>query len=178
MGRPPAPKAKGKGKAAAKQSAPTEAVSDSSAQEKDPVSSKQQASNSDPTRPTVIAEPAQLHLWDNQHGKFQFQGEVTAKIVHNLNVGFEFWLMADGEDGPVLGHKIESEMNHRWAVKAFSLTWNHTSESGTQRSWCLAFRNKDDYEGFQRCFTQSMWESSFKTSFLKAKVCSSFLHRR
>ena len=100
-----------------------------------------------------------------------FQGEVTAKIVHNLNSGYEFWLVAEGEDGPVLGHKIDSEMNHRWAVKALSLTWNHISESGAQRSWCLALNDKDDYEEFQRCFTQSIWESSFKMSFLKAKAC-------
>lgn len=121
--------------------------------------------------PSLIAEPAGLHLWNREGGFFVHRGNVTARISQNPAGGpFEFWLLASSEEGQVLAHKITSDMNQRWSAKVLSLTWNYVSDSGVQSSWCLSFETADAFSNFQFLFSKVLWESLNKYSWEKAKA--------
>ncbi|KAL6309693.1 VID27 cytoplasmic protein [Sparassis latifolia] len=125
----------------------------------------------DPALPALVAEEAELHLWNRERGFFVIQAEVVARVVRNAASGpFDYWLNAFGEDGQLLAHKITSDMNQRWSSKVLSLTWNHTSDTGLQSSWCLRFETQKAFSNFQRIFTQALWEGLNQYSWEKAKL--------
>ena len=99
---------------------------------------------------------------------------MTAKIVRSEEADFEYWLVADREDGVKLEHKIASDMNEGWASRMFSLTWNHTSKTGAQQSWGLVFEDEESFKAFQELFTRSLWEQKFQEPWDKAKATISY----
>lgn len=120
--------------------------------------------------PVLVAHEAELYLWDQDTEIFINQGIVTAKIVQRAGSGFEFWLTASSDGHQLLAHKITSEMNQRWSIKMFSLTWNNIGDNGRQSSWLFRFPEQESYEAFLRMFTQSLWEALYQTSWAKMKV--------
>ncbi|CCM01608.1 uncharacterized protein FIBRA_03668 [Fibroporia radiculosa] len=122
--------------------------------------------------PSLIAEPAELHLWDRIDGYFLKQADVIAHIAQKPSDGaFNFWLGATTREGgtQLLAHTIQSEMNHRWATKLRSFTWNNQNEKGEQSSWCLRFETSEGFERFQSMFTRALWEGLNHQSWEKAK---------
>lgn len=136
-----------------------------------PEPTAQAAASDDSDMPTLFAAPAELYLWSRDEGYFEKQRDVTAKLMQNPAAGsYEFWLLATTPEGQVLAHKISSDMNHRWAAKVASFTWNYVSDNGFQSSWCLRFSTSDAYEKFLRLFTQALWESLNQYPWSKAKA--------
>jgi hypothetical protein len=119
--------------------------------------------------PLLASEEAELHFWDTKHGYFSKQADGTAKIVKRPNAGYEYWLIASTEEGQLLTHKINTEMNQRWSSKMYSLTWNNFSEK-TQTSWCFRFLDEQAFVTFQTAFTKALWETLHQTSWEKSKV--------
>ncbi|KAI0796688.1 VID27 cytoplasmic protein [Abortiporus biennis] len=118
--------------------------------------------------PALVSADAELHLWNGEQGYFSKQADVNARIVSNGP--FEYWLMALGESGHLLSHKITQDMNQRWSSRVCSLTWNHESEGGAQSSWCFRFPNLEDMSKFQEGFTIALWETLNQYSWAKAKA--------
>jgi hypothetical protein len=118
----------------------------------------------------VIAQEAELYLWDMDKEEFDLQGEVTAQIAQPTGVPFEYWLVASNSEGQELAHKITSEMNQRWSAKTSSITWNHFSDHNIASSWLFRFKSPEGYLLFKNTFTQVMWEGLHQTSWAKVKV--------
>lgn len=125
--------------------------------------------------PVLSEEPAELHFWELQKGYFVKSSDGTAKIVKRPTTGYEYWLIANTEEGHVLSHQITSEMNQRWSSKMWSLTWNHLSEKEIQSSWCFRFLDEEAFVTFQQAFTRALWETLHQTSWDKSKVCGMFV---
>ncbi|KIM90864.1 hypothetical protein PILCRDRAFT_811354 [Piloderma croceum F 1598] len=117
----------------------------------------------------VIAQEAELHLWDMEQEEFELQGEVTAQIAQPTGVPFEYWLVASNSEGQELAHKITSEMNPRWSTKTLSITWNNFSDRNFASSWLFRFKSAEAYMLFKNAFTQVMWEGLHQTSWTKIK---------
>jgi hypothetical protein len=132
---------------------------------------KARASNP-PSSPlsVVIAEEAELYLWDMEKEEFNLQSEVTAQIAQPTGVAYEYWLIASTSDGQELAHKITSEMNQRWSTKTLSITWNNFSDHNFASSWLFRFKTPEGYLLFKNVFTQAMWEGLHLTSWDKVKV--------
>ena len=79
--------------------------------------------------------------------------------------------MASTDEGQLLAHRISSDMNQRLAARVLSFTWNYIEESGAANSWCLRFDAQEEFEGFQRAFSQALWEGLNQLPWGKAKVC-------
>ena len=118
----------------------------------------------------VMAQEAELHLWDMEREEFELQGEVTAQIAQPTGVPFEYWLVASNSEGQELAHKITSEMNQRWSTKTLSITWNNFSDRNFASSWLFRFKSAEAYMLFKNAFTQVMWEGLHQTSWTKIKV--------
>jgi len=132
---------------------------------------KVKASAWDSSIPTLVAEEAELYLWNKDEGFFVKQTDVVARIIQNPGSGpFDFWLNAANEEGQILIHKITSDMNQRWSSKVLSLTWNHTSDTGLQSSWCFRFSTEEAFQNFLQFFTRTLWESLNQYSWEKAKA--------
>lgn len=124
--------------------------------------------------PSLASEEAELHLWDIHKGYFLRQAEGVAKIVKRPNAGYEYWLIGSSDEGQVLNHKINPDMNQRWSSKMHSLTWNYFSEKKTQSSRCFRFFDEQAFANFQAAFTKALWETLHQTSWEKSKVCFPF----
>lgn len=120
----------------------------------------------------IVAEEAELHLWDMDKEEFDLQGAVTAQIAQPTGVPFEYWLVASDSEGQVLAHKITSEMNQRWSARTLSITWNHFSDHNSASSWLFRFKTPEGYLTFKNVFTQSQWEGLHQTSWSKIKANS------
>ncbi|KAH9951604.1 VID27 cytoplasmic protein [Amylocystis lapponica] len=131
---------------------------------------KKRADTAESVLPALVSEPAALHLWNRDGGFFVKQADVTASIVHNPATGsFTYWLLASGDEGQMLAHRLSSDMNQRWSTRVTSLTWNYISEAGAQSSWCLTFESPEAFENFQQAFTKAQWEGLNQYSWEKAK---------
>ncbi|KAI0081752.1 VID27-domain-containing protein [Panus rudis PR-1116 ss-1] len=121
---------------------------------------------------TLVATPSELHLWDADNAFFTPQADVIARIVRKRDSGpFDYWLIAATEDGDkMLAHPLSSEMNPRWARVVYTITWNHMRDPTTMNSWCLRFKDSEDFESFQKVFVQCMWEHLNELPFGKAKA--------
>lgn len=127
----------------------------------------------DPDTEVLLANPAELHLWDTAQGFFVKQADVIASIAQHTSAGpFDYWLFVRSGSGTSLTHKITSDMNQRWASKIMAFTWNYISDTGAQSSWCLRFEATEAYEQFQSLFSRALWESLNNYSWEKAKVGS------
>ncbi|GJE84223.1 VID27 cytoplasmic protein [Phanerochaete sordida] len=177
---------KGKGKAAGTKTTraqppaseePSQVDSPSSSQATGAASepSSSQASQSS-TLPTpqfevIAAVEAGLHLFDVDAYSFQYQHEVIAQIVRQVGGSpFQYSLCLWHEDNMVLLHRIDSDMNQKWAVTTHSLTWNSDAGSGRPTSWCIALNKEEEYAPFKQAFTRAMWESLHEESWAKAKA--------
>jgi hypothetical protein len=118
----------------------------------------------------VMAQEAELHLWDMEKEEFELQSDVTAQIAQPTGVPFEYWLVASNSEGQELAHKITSEMNERWSTKTLSITWNNFSDHNIASSWLFRFKSADGYLLFKNTYVQAMWEGLNQTSWAKAKV--------
>lgn len=125
---------------------------------------------SDTSLTVLIAEEAELYLWDFETEEFSRQALVTAKIVHRTSAGFEYWVMASTDKGELLAHKITPDMNQKWSTKFLTLTWNHLVDNKSQSSWLFRFSDREAYDQFASTFTQSMWEGLHQVSWSKIKV--------
>lgn len=127
----------------------------------------------DTSAEVLLANPAELHLWDTVQGFFVKQADVIASIAQHTSAGpFDYWLLVRSDSGLSLTHRITSDMNQRWASKMMAFTWNHVSDAGAQSSWCLRFETTGAYEQFQALFSRALWESLNNYSWEKAKVGS------
>jgi hypothetical protein len=121
-----------------------------------------------PAGTTVIAEDeAELYAWVPEREEFQLQETVYAKIIKRDNT-FDYYLIARGEEGQLLSHKVSGEMNQRFSRRMLSLTWN-TVENKQQRSWLFRFTEEPAYESFLNAFSQGVWETLHQTSYSKTK---------
>lgn len=142
----------------------------------EPTSSKGKARATSPTSPPssslsiVMAQEAELYLWDMEQEDFNLQGDVIAQIAQPTGVAFEYWLVASNSEGQELAHKITSEMNQRWSTKMLSITWNHFSDHNIASSWLFRFKSPEAYMLFKNEFTEAMWEGLHQTSWSKIKV--------
>lgn len=118
----------------------------------------------------VVAEEAELYLWDMEKEEFDLQCKIIAQIAQPTGVPFEYWLVASDAENQVLAHKITSEMNHRWSAKALSITWNHYSDRNTASSWLFRFKTPEGYLTFKNVFTQAQWEGLHQMSWAKIKA--------
>jgi hypothetical protein len=118
----------------------------------------------------VMAQEAELHLWDMEKEEFELQSDVTAQIAQPTGVPFEYWLVASNSEGQELAHKITSEMNERWSTKTLSITWNNFSDHNIASSWLFRFKSADGYLLFKNTYVQAMWEGLHQTSWAKVKV--------
>ncbi|KAI0335447.1 VID27 cytoplasmic protein [Cubamyces sp. BRFM 1775] len=179
---PPAAK-KSKGKATRKASASKSDEAASAAATQDsavattsasppasPVVEKTPVRSSEPEMPTLVSEPAELHLWDKDHGVFLKQADVIARVAHNPAGGqYDYWLVASTDEGQVLAHRLSSDMNQRWSSRVVSFTWNNVDDSGVGNSWCLRFLSEESFDRFREVCTRAMWEASNQWPWNKAK---------
>ncbi|KAI0661002.1 VID27 cytoplasmic protein [Cubamyces menziesii] len=129
-----------------------------------------QSQSSEPDMPTLVSEPAELHLWDKDHGVFLKQADVIARVAHNPAGGqYDYWLVASTEEGQVLAHKLSSDMNQRWSSRVISFTWNNVDDSGVGNSWCLRFLTEESFDRFREVCTRALWEASNQLLWNKAK---------
>jgi hypothetical protein len=118
----------------------------------------------------VMAQEAELYLWDMDKEEFDLQGDVTAQIAQPTGIPFEYWLVASNSEGQELAHKITSEMNQRWSTKTLSITWNNFSDHNNASSWLFRFKSPEAYVLFKNTFTEASWEGLHQTSWAKIKV--------
>ncbi|KAI0650792.1 VID27 cytoplasmic protein [Trametes meyenii] len=179
---PPAAK-KSKGKAARKASGSQSGAAPAPPAEEAPVATtsasppasppkkKLVAKASQPNMPSLATEAAELHLWDGERGVFIKQENVTARVASNPAGGqYDYWLLASTDEGQVLAHRINANMNQRMSSRVLSLTWNNISDNGVGSSWCLRFDSEEAFTAFQRAFTRALWETLNGLSWDKAKV--------
>ncbi|KAH9938170.1 VID27 cytoplasmic protein [Fomitopsis serialis] len=169
---PPSEKDKGK---AIESVAPTEPMpttaSTSATTAPAPTTTAPAPATEDPNAKVLVAHPAELHLWDLDQGFFVKHADVTAKIAQHASTGpFDYWLLVTTDEGPLLAHRVTSDMNQRWALKMLAFTWNYVSDTGSQSSWCLRFETSEAYEQFQMLFSRALWESLNNYSWEKAKA--------
>jgi hypothetical protein len=122
--------------------------------------------------PTLVAQPAELYLWNLEREEFVPRPDVIAKIVQRPD-SYDYWLLAESSSEPghqMFAHKITSEMNQRWSNKMVSLTWNYVGSGGEQQSWLFRFSEAKPYEEFLFAYTRAIWEGLHKASWAKAKV--------
>ncbi|EKM59236.1 uncharacterized protein PHACADRAFT_136651 [Phanerochaete carnosa HHB-10118-sp] len=182
--KPPVKKGKGKATRTAAARNPEPPASQESAFVDSPSSSQATAATSAPSssqssQPMPPSDPqfevlgsveAQLHLFDKGSYSFEFQFEGVAQIVRPASgPAFTFFLCIWRDGDKVLLHRVDSNMNQRWALRTHSLTWNYVAESGHQSSWSIALMHDADYEPFKEMFTRAMWESLHEESWGKAK---------
>jgi len=124
----------------------------------------------DPGKPSIVAKPANLWLWDPDAEDFvsAYDEVLYAKIVRRSTGDYDYWLAAASDRGELLSHKLDSSMNPRWASKTISLTWNYYSE-GSQKSWALQFLNEEDYNEFKDTVMRCGWEILHREPWGKAK---------
>lgn len=123
--------------------------------------------------PSLVSVPAELYLFNREQGFFVKQGDIAALIMQPPSAStYEYWLVAYLDGETLFAHRISSDMNQRWSSKVTSFTWNHESESGLQKSWCLRFGSEVDMAAFQATFTKAMWETLNNYPWEKAKVSS------
>ncbi|TCD69662.1 hypothetical protein EIP91_006679 [Steccherinum ochraceum] len=166
-------KDKAKKKASSSSSAPAEGsqsqpMAPPSSSEPEPV--EEASSVVDDLPPAICAARGELYLWHKERGCFTKVEDVEARLVQPVDSGqYDYWLIAVAKNSQILAHRVASEMNHRWAPKVLSLTWNNESSTGEQSSWCIRFTDTEDMEKFQQAFTQAMWETLHQWSWSKAK---------
>ncbi|KAI0677601.1 VID27 cytoplasmic protein [Trametes maxima] len=136
-----------------------------------PPKKKLVAKASQPDMPSLATEAAELHLWDGERGVFVKQENVVARVAHNPALGqYDYWLLASTDEGQVLAHRINTDMNQRMSSRVLSLTWNNISDNGVGSSWCLRFDTEEAFTAFQRAFTRALWETLNNISWDKAKI--------
>ena len=172
---PKKPKSTGSRKGTGSQSEPApaeEVATASSSPQRSAKGKKAAAQASEPEMPSLFAGPAELFLWDTEHAQFEKQADVVARVAQNPAGGaYDYWLVASTDEGQLLAHRISSDMNQRLAARVLSFTWNYIEESGAANSWCLRFDAQEEFEGFQRAFSQALWEGLNQLPWGKAKVC-------
>lgn len=162
--RPPTRKGKGKAKTEDALSSAIDSLSVTEPKHTAP------AEPEEPSADEITAEEAELYIWDGDNEEFAHQDDVVAKIIRPSADAFEYWIIASTAQGQVLAHKINPDMNQKWALKMQSLTWNYHSDNNTYSSWLFRFPTKDAYESFQAAFTQALWEGLHQAPWAKAKV--------
>ncbi|KII95143.1 hypothetical protein PLICRDRAFT_169822 [Plicaturopsis crispa FD-325 SS-3] len=161
--RPPTRKGKGKAKTEDTLSSAMDSLSVAEPKHTAP------AEPEEPSADEITAEEAELYIWDGDNEEFAHQDDVIAKIIRPSADAFEYWIIASTAQGQVLAHKINPDMNQKWALKMQSLTWNYHSDNNTYSSWLFRFPTKDAYESFQAAFTQALWEGLHQAPWAKAK---------
>jgi hypothetical protein len=163
-------KSTSKRKSSKKEDISTAMQSLSVAEPTSPKGKAQGTSAPSPLLSAVVAQEAELYLWDLEKEAFELQSDVTAQIAQPTGVPFEYWLIASNAEGQELAHKITSEMNQRWSNEMLSITWNHFSDHNNASNWLFRFKTLEGYILFKNIFTQAMWEGLHQTSWAKIKV--------
>lgn len=118
----------------------------------------------------LLEEEAELYFWDVENEDFRNDGIVTARIAQQINANFVYWLIASNDNGAVLAHKIQPDMNQRFSHKMLSLTWNHLGEDFSQSSWLFRFHSHEEFAKVIQMFTQCLWETLHQLPWGKIKV--------
>ncbi|KAI0032040.1 VID27 cytoplasmic protein [Vararia minispora EC-137] len=130
----------------------------------EPTTVRSPAPEEDPSAKTLVSAPAILHLWDRQQGYFVEEGEFDAKIVQRIDEPFCYFMTAwSTESGQLLAHRIVPGLMQRWSPHLWALTWNYTSSTGDQSSWCFRFQSQEE-------FTKRLWETLNRTPWEKMKA--------
>lgn len=156
---------KGKGKSAGKKSdtpaAPAKPLVPAAPTESFPVEGE----------PDILLETtADLYLYDQSSGLFMSQEKgIKAQVAEAGQ--FLYWLSISSttSDRRWLSQRLDGSMNVNFASDSLSSVWNYFDAQRRCYSWLLRFRDKEDYEAWQRGFARLMWQTLNEEKWEKVK---------
>ncbi|SMR53487.1 unnamed protein product [Zymoseptoria tritici ST99CH_1E4] len=116
---------------------------------------------------TLVAEEAELHLFDFQSGTFILQDASVQAIVTEVG-NWKYWLQIAGDKKQWLGQEVVDDINPVFNFEYLSFIFNHYTEDGSAYSWLLKFEDRETIDRFQNGLMQALWEHKNETKWGKS----------